>query len=93
MFYHVIEHLKDPVEAIKLIKKVLKKDGILIVGTPNIDSLVAKMFGKNYRHLIPAHICLYGINSLANFLEKNNFKIIKIEKPIRKKKTPRNDVF
>ena len=53
MFYHVIEHLKDPVEAIKLIKKVLKKDGILIVGTPNIDSLVAKCLEKITDTLYP----------------------------------------
>jgi len=81
MFYHVIEHLRNPVEAIKLIKKSLKKKGILIIGTPNIDSFVAKIFKKNFRHFIPAHICLYGEKSLRNLLESFNFEIFKIEKP------------
>ena len=84
MFYHVIEHLEKPSEAITLINKRLKKDGILIIGTPNIDSFVSKVFRENFRHLIPAHICLYGEKSLSSLLKKNNFKILKIEKPFFK---------
>ena len=84
MFYHVIEHLKNPPEAIKLIKKVLKKNGILILGTPNVESVVAKIFKGNYRHFIPAHTCLYGKKSISKLLEDNNFKIFKIERPFFK---------
>ena len=81
MFYHVIEHLKNPPDAIQKILKFLKKNGILIVGTPNVESFTAKIFGKNYRHFIPAHICLYGEKSLRKLLEKNQLEIIKKEKP------------
>ena len=59
MFYHVIEHLKDPTHSIKLIKNSLKENGILIIGTPNIDSFVSYLFKEKFRHYIPAHICLY----------------------------------
>ncbi len=86
MFYHVIEHLEKPAEAIELIKKVLKEDGFLIIGTPNVSSLVSKIFKKNFRHYIPAHICLYSEQSLRVLLEKNNFEIIEIEKPFFKTK-------
>lgn len=84
MFYHVIEHLKNPSQSIEILKKVLKKDGILIIGTPNINSLVAKIFVENFRHFIPAHICLYSVDGLKNLLEKNDFRIFKIEKPFFK---------
>ena len=86
MFYHVIEHLKDPQSAIQIIKKVLKKDGILILGTPNVESMIAKIFKKNFRHFIPAHTCLYGEKSIKNLLNKYKFEILKIEKPFFKTK-------
>jgi 2-polyprenyl-3-methyl-5-hydroxy-6-metoxy-1,4-benzoquinol methylase len=81
MFYHVIEHLQNPPEAIKYIKEHLKKDGILIVGTPNTESFVAKFFGKNFRHYTYDHPCLYSESALITLLKENNFKIIKKEKP------------
>ncbi len=81
MFYHVIEHLRNPSKSIEILKKYLKKDGILIIGTPNVNSIVAKIFGKNFRHFIPAHICLYDITGIKNLVIKNNLKVIKIEKP------------
>lgn len=84
MFYHVIEHLKNPPEAIKYINEYLKEDGLLILGTPNVESFVAKLFGKNYRHYTYDHPCLYGEKSLKNLLKENNFKVIKKEKPFWK---------
>ena len=86
MFYHVIEHLKDPQKAIQIIKKVLKKNGILILGTPNVESMIAKIFKKNFRHFIPAHTCLYGEKSIKNLLNKYKFETLKIEKPFFKTK-------
>ena len=84
MFYHVIEHLKDPPKALKIIKKVLKKNGILILGTPNVESFVAKIFKSNYRHFIPAHTCLYGEKSISKLLKDHNFKVSRIERPFFK---------
>mgnify|MGYP001227835347 FL=1 len=81
MFYHVIEHLNNPAKSIEFLKRYLKKDGILIIGTPNVSSFVAKIFGKNFRHFIPAHICLYDIAGLKKLVIKNNFQVLKIEKP------------
>lgn len=81
MFYHVLEHLKNPARSIEILKNFLKKDGILIIGTPNINSFVARIFGKNFRHFVPAHICLYNIEGVKELVKKNNFKVFKIEKP------------
>ncbi len=38
-FMAVIEHLVDPYHILKEIKRVIKNDGILIIGTPNVASL------------------------------------------------------
>lgn len=75
--WHVIEHLKDPNETLGLIKKILKKEGVLMIATPDTDSLGFK-FGKKYWfHLdVPRHLILYNKKSLSLLLEKAGFKVI-----------------
>ncbi|HET7115467.1 MAG TPA: class I SAM-dependent methyltransferase, partial [Hanamia sp.] len=41
--FDVIEHLPDPLGTIQLIDKYLKKDGLILITTGNIDSLLAKL--------------------------------------------------
>tara|TARA_Y100000816_G_C26089022_1_gene575166 strand:+ start:952 stop:1791 length:840 start_codon:yes stop_codon:yes gene_type:complete len=86
MLYHVIEHLEEPHNVLKKISKLIKKDGIFILGTPNVESIGAKIFGKNFRHYTEAHPCLYSIKNLSNLLNQYGFEINKIEKPFWKTK-------
>ena len=51
-FYHVIEHLKKPLEAIKIIKTMLKPNGMLILGTPNNSSFVQKFIKADLECLV-----------------------------------------
>ena len=85
MCYHVIEHLQEPQKLIDIIKKNLKNNGYLIIGTPLIDTIISKFFGENYRLYSKSHINLFNLKSLKILLKKD-FKIIKIEKPFFKTK-------
>jgi len=80
MCYHVLEHLLEPRDLILNIKKNLKKNGYLIIGTPLIDTLLSNYFGPNYRLYGKSHPILYNLKSLKQLLI-NDFEIIKIEKP------------
>lgn len=78
--YHVIEHLDDPMTCLKLIYKKLKKDGELILGTPNYSSLTSKIFGKYWYNLdIPRHMFVFSPRNLQELVAKSGFKIGKIE--------------
>jgi 2-polyprenyl-3-methyl-5-hydroxy-6-metoxy-1,4-benzoquinol methylase len=79
--HHVIEHVDDPLKLFLLLKRKLKKKGILILATPIVDSFLSNYFGGNFRHYIPEHITLFSLDCLKNLLFKNSFKILKIEKP------------
>lgn len=81
MFYHVIEHLENPKEVLKSIRKLIKPGGTLIVGTPNIGSFGAKWFKENYRLLGPAHICLFSKDSLINLMKEEGFHFTNIKYP------------
>lgn len=76
--WHVIEHLKEPKETILSIKKILKKDGVLVVATPNTDSLGFRYGKSSWFHLdSPRHLILYNLRSLEYLLHKTGFKIIR----------------
>lgn len=78
--YHVIEHIDDPSLCLSLIRKKLKKEGELLIGTPNINSPLASIFGSYWYNLdIPRHLFLFSSQTLGKLLNKNNFVIKKIE--------------
>ena len=78
--YHVIEHLDDPELCLSLVRKKLKKGGELIMGTPNIDSLVSKIFKSYWYNLdSPRHLFIFSPRTLMKLAEKNGFSVGKIE--------------
>lgn len=79
--HHVIEHVDDPLKLFLLLKRKVKKKGILILATPIVNSFLSNHFGGNFRHYIPGHITLFSLDCLKNLLFENSFKILKIEKP------------
>ncbi len=79
---HVIEHHKKPEKFIKQIYNKLKKNGILILETPDFDSAAARRFSNNFRLLKDkSHISLFSSESLIRFVRKYRFKLIEINYP------------
>ena len=79
---HVIEHHPKPEKFIKEIYSKLKRNGILILETPDFDSAAARRFGNKFRLLKDkTHISLFSQDSLIRFLRDNKFKILDINYP------------
>ena len=56
-FWHVLEHLENPGEALVAAGRLLKSNGWLVVAVPDYASLQAKLFGKYWFHLdLPRHL-------------------------------------
>jgi len=73
---HVLEHIILPNTFLQEIRPVLKEDGLVVIGVPNHDSLVAGLYGTRwYGWGMPEHIWHFDRNSLESLLLKNNFKI------------------
>lgn len=78
--YHVIEHLNDPLQCLRLINKKLKKGGQLIIGTPNVESLVSHLFGTYWYNLdAPRHIVLFSPLTLKRAVIDSGFSSPHIE--------------
>lgn len=80
--WHVLEHVRNPNDLINEIKRILKKDGFIIIEVPNLASLTLRLFQHNYPLLyIPEHLLYWSKDSLGKFLQKNDFYIEKVSYP------------
>lgn len=79
IYNHVLEHIENINEEFLQIKKVLKKNGILIIGVPNTDNFIFKIRRKFWESLLPnEHVWHFNIKYLVQYLQKQKFEIVKI---------------
>lgn len=72
----IIEHVSDPVSFIKKQSDYLKKNGLLFINTPNIDSLAWRRLGGNWSMLqLPDHIVFFNPSSITYLLESLLFEV------------------
>lgn len=77
--FDVFEHFPNPYKALSKINKLQSRKGTIIIQTPNNESLMARIAGKQWFWLlIPFHLYLYTVKSLSMLLSQNNYKIIKV---------------
>ncbi|HEQ72028.1 MAG TPA: class I SAM-dependent methyltransferase [Spirochaetia bacterium] len=74
-FSHLIEHVPDPLGFLREVRRVLRKDGAVIVTTPNIDGLQARLFKAAWRSAIPDHLFLFSRITLEMLLVKAGFTV------------------
>ena len=77
--FHVLEHIHNPIELLKSLSKVLKKNGSIIIETPSADDILLKFNIKEFHKFTfwSEHLILYNeilIKYLLNFCGFNNLK-------------------
>lgn len=79
VMFDVIEHLFDPTRALSSIQRVLRSGGILVIITPNFNSISRLAIGVNWAILSPAeHLYYFSETTLKKLLEQNSFKDIEV---------------
>lgn len=76
---HSFEHMACPNEVLAEIHRVLKFDGKLMLGLPNIASFTARCFGEHWWYLgAPVHTFNYSEKTVAQLLAKHGFEVERI---------------
>ncbi len=81
---HVIEHVHDPIELLAECARVLKPGGLLVVATPNAESLGARYFGRHWRVLEPPrHLTVFSRQTLERAAKAANLSVLKSTTTVR----------
>jgi len=76
---HIVEHLPDPAKAIKEIGRVTEKDGILILATPNLGSLLKPWKGDKWiGYQDPTHISLKDPGEWLRLIQEAGFELKRV---------------
>src|SRR5262249_39574991 len=73
--FHVIEHVDSPRAFIAAAADRLKPGGLLVIETPNIDSLPFKLLKSRWRQFIPEHYFFFSPNTMSRLLAEHGLGI------------------
>jgi SAM-dependent methyltransferase len=77
----VLEHFPDPREAVRLAWRLLSDGGVLLILTPNLESIWARLF-----QLKPGeHLFLFQGSNLRMLLEKEGFRVVHLQATTRRR--------
>ncbi len=75
--FHVLEHIREPILFLKIIKKYLAKNGKLIIEVPNADDILLDA-SKKYKDFYwqRAHLAYFATGTLKQVVRKAGFSVI-----------------
>ena len=81
VMFDVIEHLLDPVAALRRVRDVLRPGGLLVVSTPNLNALTRLALGSEWAVLSPAeHLYNFSAATLGRLLTRAGFEGVAFER-------------
>jgi ubiquinone/menaquinone biosynthesis C-methylase UbiE len=86
-FWHVLEHVTDPMQYLQEAHRILKSSGLLVIAVPNVNDYImqlayrilrgrpSKLFSRDDREI---HLYHFSSNTLQKYLQKTGFRCIDI---------------
>lgn len=76
---NVLEHVYHPDKTLIKVRKLLKKDGIIMIAVPNSESIGHHLFRKNWNLFSPGrHLYIFSPNNITTILERSGLDVISI---------------
>ena len=75
--WHVLEHIPDTVQEIKILKNLLKDNGLLVIAVPNYRSWDAKHYQQYWAAFdVPRHLWHFSKESIKQLFAAEGFELI-----------------
>jgi len=79
IFWHSLEHLREPVRALRHAAALAAPGAVLVVAVPNAASLQARTFGDRWLHLdVPRHLVHISPPALVSAIEAAGFRVMRV---------------
>lgn len=72
----ILEHLVNPDSFMDSVDSLVAENGLLVIVTPDVSSLAARLAGKSWWHYRIAHINFFNSFSLSYLLNKHGYEIL-----------------
>lgn len=76
--FHVIEHVDSPKSFVAAIAERLRPGGLIVLETPDIDSVPFRTLKSRWRQFIPEHYSFFTEATMRKLLEDSGFKVQRI---------------
>lgn len=81
--WHVIEHVNNPVVILKKLSNLLDNNGVIILSTPNSDSIGFLLSKEHWFHLdAPRHLAIFNFSNIDKLINSIGLEIISKSTPI-----------
>jgi 2-polyprenyl-3-methyl-5-hydroxy-6-metoxy-1,4-benzoquinol methylase len=77
----VLEHVPNPLSLLRSIRNILSADGVLLVVTPDVGSVTARMMGWRWWHFRFAHIGYFNRRTLRMLVSRAGMRSIAEGRP------------
>jgi len=76
--WDVLEHTPDPKKVLLECRRILKKDGLLVINYPDIGSWIARLMGKKWVFLLSVHLFYFTEKTIKTILNDTGFSTVKL---------------
>lgn len=76
VFFDSLEHMRDLNLVVKKAYQLLRPNGVLVISTPDTESLSFKLLGKSWPHFKMEHLYYFNNNALTILLTNNGFGVL-----------------
>ena len=77
--WDVLEHTPDPKKVLMECRRIIKKDGLLIVNYPDIGSWIARVMGRKWVFLLSGHLFYFTYQTMKIILRDTGFSVLKAD--------------
>jgi SAM-dependent methyltransferase len=75
----VLEHLSDPLDALRTLRKVVNDEGVLVLSTVNLSGLHARLRDGTWPWFIRSHLHYFSPETLQAMLGAAGFRMVRWE--------------
>jgi SAM-dependent methyltransferase len=75
----VLEHLNDPLDALRRLRRIVDEEGMLVLSTVNLAGLHARMRGRSWPWFIRSHLHYFAPETLSDMMSRAGFRMVQWE--------------